>query len=867
MRRIAPPILVLLAIATSPATALPAETAPDTLESLLREAFEKNPTILAARARLEGSRARSGHVGTLPNPQVRATLFLLPIETRVGPQRFALSVNQNVPFPSKLGGRVAVAEREADVAQALVEGRIRDVLTQVRLAWYELHYLVRALEIVRGNQEIARRIVELGANAFGKGRIPHYDVNRAEAEMARLAYDELALRDLADAQWRTLNALLDRKDIPLPEIALLPSFELATPLADLETLAREHRPELAAARSRKAAAEAMVALVRKDYWPDFGIGLTWLVHEAEGVAPDRGQDAFGITVGLDLPVWYGSLGAKVDEARAGERAAAHETRVEDAALRTELADRVYDFVNARRLLRLYDANLLPQAAAALHSADAEAGRAATLGELLERRAIHLQFSLARERALADTWKALARLEQAVGTPLALTLAESPSTAEETAAGTTPPSPESRTEEPEARPEGPGHVRHDDAWKRARALARKHGLAGALGRSLPEALLVRAVLRRNRSIAQADEALAATLERLPQVAWLDNAVAQYVDLSAGLTPGQGGMAPGPMDRESATGPGSLALKSAVAANEIEQARVRTGLARRQAVTEARIALADYRYAADATQVIRELLALTTQLREAAQQRVAAGEARLTDVLQAEMLEEELQNDLENLRDQAARARARMATLADLPADFAFGPPGDGADAPALQDLPTLQRHARKRQELRILELEVDRLEKVIALTQNRTFPALSTGQSDLARPLAPGGRMAFPEGPMVKEDIVSAGRQSWLDELLRRRDALQEERQEMGRTIENQVAQAHAELRIALRTHELHRGRLLDKARQTLDLTLAAYRQGGATFAELLAAQRETIHHQLTALDALRNARKAHARLQDSALTP
>ena len=278
----------------------------------------------------------------------------------------------------------------------------------------------RSKAVAGQNREIARHIVELGTTAFGEDEIPFFDVNRARAELARLAYDEVALLDLAETQWRKVNALLGREEVsPRGALPPLPYLEMTVPMDELVELALENRQEIeAATRIRERDAHG-VELAEKGYWPDFNLGVSWLVHEAEGPASDAGKDAFGVSVGFDVPVWRGSISAKVDEARALQRKAEFGKLDLRARTRAEVADRMYDLVNSARLVRLYRTSLSPQAEAALESAEEESRQSRSLGALLERKAVWLQFQLALQRALADYYKAIARLERVVGVALPL----------------------------------------------------------------------------------------------------------------------------------------------------------------------------------------------------------------------------------------------------------------------------------------------------------------------------------------------------------------------------------------------------------------------------------------------------------------
>jgi outer membrane protein, heavy metal efflux system len=405
--------LLFLLVAAAPAEA--------SLQDLLQRAYDNNGAIQAARAGAEAAGARVGHAGALPGPQLRATAFVVPIETRVGPQWFSLSLSQRFPWFGKLNSKKRIAGHARSVAAVRADAKIRDVLVEVKLAWFELHYLTRALEIVRENTEIARHVVEFGTAAYGRQEVPFYDVHRARAEMARLSYDEAKLLDLSLAQEARLLALVGEEDGgALPAPAPLPFLEMRLPLDELTALALAHRLELDAAEAAVDGAEEGIHLARKDYWPDLVVGLSWMAQEEKGPAPDAGKDAFGVIVGFDLPVWAWRVDDRIDEATARAREARETLRDRRAWTRAQVVERYVSLVDAARLLRLYRGTLLPQARAALESAEEESRGGRTLAALLERKALWLRYRLAEQRALADYYKAVARLEQIVSIPLPLT---------------------------------------------------------------------------------------------------------------------------------------------------------------------------------------------------------------------------------------------------------------------------------------------------------------------------------------------------------------------------------------------------------------------------------------------------------------
>lgn len=838
------------------------------LEHLLQQVYDTNPSIQEAKAVVTAAQARTGHVGKLPNPQLKATIFLLPIETRVGPQWLNLSLSQRFPWFGTLSARKDVASVDVTAAEILADARIRDVLVDVKLAYYELHFLYRALEIIRLNRDIATHIVDLGSAAFASDDIPYFDLNRARAELSRLDYDEAKILDQLLAQWHTLNALLDQEPGTLPKsLPQLPFLAMAVSVDQVQKLALANRHELATAQQFELRADKSIDLARKGYWPGFSIGIAWMMHEDEGPAADSGKDALGITLGLDLPIWRSAVNAQVDEAKAMKRRARFHQADVAARTRAAVANGMYEIVDSARLAQLYNGSLLPQAKAALDSAEQEAGRGGSVGSLLERRAIWLQFSLAMQRALADYYKSVAMLERVVGIPLPLAGENEADIATDQAAS--PPPETTQTLEENGLelpgPEGPGHVdRSSPAHKEAKTTLRELGHKAALKQRLTLALVERLVLRRNPSIKEADMAHKAAAKQYPQVAHLDNIVAQYSDIAAGLRPEPGGMKQGPMKQEAYPYRGTMAIKSDIAVTEVEIAAVATGLARRKAVTAARIAYADYWHAVKSQKVLKELKQLTEQLVAVARQRVSSGAATLSDVLRGEMIHAELETRCENLKDEAARAASRIATLADFDAKTKLGPP-QGVSVPGLPKDDPSGRATRRSHEVRVLGFKIAKLKQVIELMKAATYPQLSSGMSELSDPLAKDGKMAFPDRPMVKADIYLAGREAYFDELLERLDSMQEKQRATRAEVRNRVEQESRNLAVARRTARLHGEILIAKSRQNLDLLLAAYQQGKASFTDLVEAEKEHIAHQLNYLLARKVGMKAYFRLQDAAL--
>ncbi len=112
------------------------------LAELLREAEQNNPQIQAARQSWQAAKQVPTQVSTLPDPQ-----FTLQHFSVGSPRPFAgytnsefgyigLGVSQDIPYPGKLRLKGEIAKRDADVSQEQIESVRRNVLAQLKAAYF-----------------------------------------------------------------------------------------------------------------------------------------------------------------------------------------------------------------------------------------------------------------------------------------------------------------------------------------------------------------------------------------------------------------------------------------------------------------------------------------------------------------------------------------------------------------------------------------------------------------------------------------------------------------------------------------------------------------------------------------------------------
>ncbi|MYE83279.1 MAG: TolC family protein [Gammaproteobacteria bacterium] len=415
-------------LGAAPGTPLSGPTYADngdpTLAALIGEALERNPGIREAELSTAAARQRIPQATALPDPTVSLTVHGQPPETRVGPQRGGIAVQQALPWFGKRADRGAVARTRADARAALVEAQRSAVVREVKLAYYELAYLDRAIAVADQEADLLRLYETLAEARYSQGTGVQQSVVRLQAEVTRTLSRRDALLQERVAAESGLNTLRDRPaDAPLPAIRLRTRPETDFDEEHLRELGRAHRPEVRVARLRMETERGNVRLARREPWPDIVLGAAWNPvgdrrDRAGRLAPpgDNGEDQFSFSIGVSIPLQRGRYAAGIREATArldAARAALHRTVNDvDAAVR-EAGARLMGIATR---IRLHERALVPQAEQALRSAEAaySAGTVDVL-DLLDSEAMLLDARLELARLESDYMRALADMERAIGT--------------------------------------------------------------------------------------------------------------------------------------------------------------------------------------------------------------------------------------------------------------------------------------------------------------------------------------------------------------------------------------------------------------------------------------------------------------------
>ena len=395
------------------------------LAAFVEEALDRNPAVRESLARYRAALQKIPQVSALPDPMFGITQFASTPETRVGPQTTMLSISQRFPWFGKLSDQGKVAAKEAASWAEMYEMRKIEVVRQVKLAYYDLAYIDRAIRITEQDKDLLGLYETLAQARYAQGTGLQQAVVKLQAEITRdLNRLEVLHRQRVDAE-AALDTLQDKPpETPIPRITLGARPEVEIDLERLYAAGRELRPEVRAAFLQIEKNEKRIHLAERQYWPDFTVGVGFTNVNRRGdlpgmmnPPPGNGKDIYSVTVGVNLPIFRRKYDAGVLEATEAFLAARESYRNSVNAVEVSIRSVGFRIQTIQDQISLFENPLLPQAEQALRSAEAaySTGQLGVL-DLLDSERVLLEVQLALAQLRSDYMKALAEMERAIGAP-------------------------------------------------------------------------------------------------------------------------------------------------------------------------------------------------------------------------------------------------------------------------------------------------------------------------------------------------------------------------------------------------------------------------------------------------------------------
>ena len=395
----------------------PARAAASPLAALIDEAQRNNPEIQATTHSYLAAGQMSKAAGALPDTQVMVQ------HLSVGsPRPFAgytnsdfayigLGAAQEIPWPGKRKLRQEAAGLQAGAMHAQAEAVSRNVVEQLKIAYFKLAYLQETLNLLLRDDKLLSDMEQIAESRYRVGQGNQQEVLKAQLQHTRILQEiNMHHREVAEQQVLLKRLLGRSQDSPDVVTEALRERALPEPSQLVQQIG-EKNPDIAARKASAARADKLVELSRKEFRPDFGVQYMYQNTDR------RFRDYYMATFTVTLPN-RGRRRAELAQALEEQKAAAASVDAETQRRLAEIEEQYQIAKLSTDQLKIYREGLMPQAQATFQSAMAayQANRQ-DFETLLSSFRDVLDFDEQYQKELSEHESALARLESLTGVTL------------------------------------------------------------------------------------------------------------------------------------------------------------------------------------------------------------------------------------------------------------------------------------------------------------------------------------------------------------------------------------------------------------------------------------------------------------------
>ncbi len=327
---------------------------PLSLTDCIDHAIKAHPDLAAVAAQRDSAQGALLQAGLYPNPMIGYDSDEMNSpDGGAGMQGIMLS--QTFVRGGKLGLASAAASRGVEVADYQAQAKLYDVVTKVRIAYYETLAAQLELEATQEVLRIAQSGVETAEKLKQAGVVGQPDVLRAQLEREQGKIRVSMSRQRAQASWRMLGLAMGISELtPGPMLGALHEPVPEYDLDQIKAATLEVSAEVMAARASIQQAESQLTRAQAEVIPDVQVQIRPFYN-----SPDRRAE-LGVAINSPLPILNRNQGNILMA-----RAAITQAHAALEQVKLQLGERMtlafQRYQNARQQVDVYEKQILPAA--------------------------------------------------------------------------------------------------------------------------------------------------------------------------------------------------------------------------------------------------------------------------------------------------------------------------------------------------------------------------------------------------------------------------------------------------------------------------------------------------------------------------
>ncbi|MFO1520118.1 MAG: TolC family protein [bacterium] len=329
---------------------------PLTLEEAVVQTLQQNPELKSMQKDVDAAHEKISQARSWDDPQIGVRFYQVPFNGGIDDaQDIDYIVSQKIPFPGKKKAASQIVYHDYLHHIELLGARGREMLRDVKTAYYDLFSVERQLEQSRQIEGVLKGLIQTAQVKLATGEVLAGDSVQGQTELAKLLIEREPLIERKKSLAAKLNQLMARPEdgeIKLPSKLEIPSWDLK--LEDLIEIAQLRHPSVKMAEHNIEQKKWGVKAAKRDYLPDLSAQLEYVQR------PGPAENAWTGEFMVNIPLLVKKKMKAVSQAEA-ELAGAQYSNI---AAKNEVSFKVKEayakMKAAQKILKLNQSTLVPQ---------------------------------------------------------------------------------------------------------------------------------------------------------------------------------------------------------------------------------------------------------------------------------------------------------------------------------------------------------------------------------------------------------------------------------------------------------------------------------------------------------------------------
>lgn len=287
-----------------------------TLNELLQTATNDNLELKILKNEYLTALEIAPQVSQLPNPEVGAGFFPLPVETRLGSQRFRWSVTQMFPWFGLLDSKKELALAQAEPILERLQATALNLHYKLKTAYFKLYELEKSQLILDKNLTVLAALERVALAKLESGKGTAAEVIEIQIQSEAVQQEIAILESMKTAPLVDINQLLQR-DLETP-VVIEDSLDFVNLVYKEDSLMAQieaQHPMLRMFTLQQEVSEKALVLNELADKPSFGFGLDYIHVDRRHLAnlDNNGRDIVQVRAMVKVPIFKQKYAAKERE--------------------------------------------------------------------------------------------------------------------------------------------------------------------------------------------------------------------------------------------------------------------------------------------------------------------------------------------------------------------------------------------------------------------------------------------------------------------------------------------------------------------------------------------------------------------------